>query len=266
VSGFAELFAACAAERRAALMPYLMAGLPDPEHSAGLFVAMAEAGADAFEVGLPYADPLMDGPVIQRAGAAALAAGTTLERGLEIVEQVISATAKPCAVMTYINPILRYGPGRFAERAAAAGASALIVADLPVDEAGPLAAAAAACGLGLVLFAAPTTTEQRLRRVAAAGPPFIYGVAEMGVTGERERASDRAAELARRVRGLTTIPLVLGVGISGPEAARRAAGLADGVIVGSALVRRVLAAPGPGAAAASLGAAVEELAAAVRRS
>ncbi len=266
MSGFSGLFAACAAEGRAALMPYLMAGLPDPEHSADLFAAMAEAGADAFEVGLPYADPLMDGPVIQQAGTAALAAGMSMERGLEIVRRVVSVTGRPCAVMTYINPILAYGPARFAENAARAGASALIVPDLPVDEVELVAPELARAGLGLVLFAAPTTTEERLRRVAAAAPPFIYGVAEMGVTGERAHASDRAAELAHRVRALTTIPLVLGVGISGPEAARRAAGLADGVIVGSALVRRVLEAPSPAEAAQSLRAAVGELAAAMRRS
>jgi tryptophan synthase alpha chain len=261
----AELFAATAAEDRAALLPYLMAGVPSPAASAELFVAMGEAGADGFEVGLPYADPLMDGPVIQKAGAAALAAGTTVERGLEVLAAVTERTAKPCLLMTYTNPVLQVGPERFAAMAADAGAQGLIVADLPVDECAPIAEAAHAAGLGLVLFVAPTTPDERLRRVVAAAPLFIYGVADMGVTGERGEASRRAGDLASRVRKLTDIPLVLGVGISGPEAAHEAAGLADGVIVGSALVRRVLEAPDVEAASGSLAAAVMELAAAMRR-
>lgn len=260
-----HLFAAARAEGRAVLMPYLMAGIPDPRSSVAMFRAMAEAGADAFEVGLPYADPLMDGPVIQRAGAAALAAGTTREVGLRIAAEVRESTGRPCIVMTYSNPVFRDGPDRFARRAAAAGAEALIVADLPVDEAGPVAEAARRHGIGLVLFVAPTTSEDRLRRVAAASPAFVYGIAEMGVTGERSAASSRAAALAARVRAVTDAPLVLGVGIATPEAAAAAARVADGVIVGSALVRRVLESSDPAAAEVSLRASVAELRAAMRR-
>jgi tryptophan synthase alpha chain len=259
----AALFEGARAAGRAVLMPYMMAGIPDPQHSVEMFEAMADAGADAFEVGLPYADPLMDGPVIQRAGAAALEAGTTLEVALGIAAAVKERTGKPCILMTYSNPVFRDGPDAFAARAAAAGADALIVADLPVDEAPPIAEAAGRHGLGLVLFAAPTTSEDRLRMVAEAGPVFVYGIAEMGVTGERATASSRAAGLAERVRAMTDAPLVLGVGIATPAAAAAAARVADGVIVGSALVRRVLEAGDAAEAMASLREAVEALAAAL---
>lgn len=261
----AGLFAGAAAANRAVLMPYLMAGIPDPGASPDLFQAMADAGADAFEIGIPYADPLMDGPVIQRAGAAALSAGTTLGEALRITASVKERTGVPCIVMTYTNPVIRWGPEAFAARAAESGADAVIVADLPVDEAGPIAEAVRAHGMGLVLFAAPTTSDERLRMVADADPPFVYGIAEMGVTGERAVASQRAAGLAARVRAVTDVPLVLGVGIATPAAARAAAQLADGVIVGSALVRRVLEAGDAGEAAASLRGMVAEFRDAMER-
>lgn len=265
MSGFGEMFRLATRADRAALLPYLMAGIPDPEASPGLFAAMAEAGADGFEVGLPYADPLMDGPVIQAAGARALQAGTTLSVGLGILERVASSTGLPCAVMTYANPIMRVGEAEFCRRIADAGAAGLIVADLPVDEAESLGAAAGRAGLGLVLFAAPTTPDDRLHRVAEARPPFVYGIAELGVTGERSEASSRAADLVRRIRGVTDLPVALGVGISGPEAAARAAAVADGVIVGSAVVRRVLEAGDAAQAASELGGFVAGLAEAMRR-
>lgn len=265
MASFEAMFTAASAAERAALLPYLMAGIPDPAASLALFSAMADAGADGFEVGLPYADPLMDGPVIQTAGARALDAGTTFDVGLGIVEQVASATGLPCAVMTYVNPILRLGTEAFCRRLADAGAAGLIVADLPVDEADQLRNAAADAGIGLVLFAAPTTPDERLRRVADARPPFVYGIAEMGVTGERAAASSRASDLVARIRKVTDIPVALGVGISRTDAAASAAAVADGVIVGSAVVRRVLDAATPGAAATELGGFVADLAAAMPR-
>jgi tryptophan synthase alpha chain len=251
-------------EGRAALLPYMTAGLPGPEVSLDLFRAMADAGADGFEVGIPYSDPLMDGPTIHEAGLRALDAGTSLDGALKILEQVCAATVKPAVVMTYVNPVLRIGVDAFAARAAAAGASGVILADLPAEEADAFSTAFAAAGLGTVLFVAPTTGDDRLAAIAAADPLFIYGVAELGVTGERTGASGRATELAARVRAATDLPLVLGVGISTPEHAARAASVADGVIVGSALVRRVLDAPDPSAAATALHDAVRDLAAAVR--
>lgn len=264
--GFVETFAAAKEEGRSAFLPYMMSGLPTPETSIDLFAAMADAGADAFEIGIPYADPLMDGPVIQAAGERALASGVTLAIGLDLTAQVIETTNRPCAVMTYVNPVLALGPEAFARRAADAGASAVIVADLPIDESPPFSEVFAAAGVGLVQFAAPTTTDERLARVVEAADPFVYGIAEMGVTGERDGSTSRAAALAERIRNLSSVPLVLGVGISGPAQASDAAGLADGVIVGSALVRRVLDADGPGAAIGQVAEVVGTLAAAVRRS
>jgi len=259
----AKLFADCRRENRTALMPYMTAGLPTPAESVDMFVAMAEGGADGFEVGIPYADPLMDGPTIQAAGERALAAGSGVEVGLEILAEVVVRTGKPTVVMTYVNPILRMGIETFADKVAAAGASGVIVADLPVDEAEVFGAAFRARGIGLVLFVAPTTTATRLARVIAARPPFIYGIAALGVTGERSAASSHIAALVARVREHGDVPVVAGVGISTPEQARLAANDADGVIVGSALVRRVLDAPDAEAAQSSLRTAVGELAAAL---
>jgi len=261
----ADLFATCRSDGRAALMPYMTAGLPSPAESAGLFVAMADAGADAFEVGIPYADPLMDGPVVQAAGERALRAGSGVEVGLAILEDVVAKTGKPAVVMTYVNPVLRLGIERFAGAVADAGGSGVIIADLPVDEAQPFADALGARDLGLVLFVAPTTTERRLERVVAADPPFVYGIAEIGVTGERSEVSGHIAALVNRVRRLGDVPVVAGVGIATPEQAHYVAAEADGVIVGSALVRRVMEASDAAAAALSLGKAVEELAEAVWR-
>ena len=265
MSTLEAMFASARDRGRAAFLPYLMAGTPTPSASVDLFVALAEAGADGFEVGIPYADPLMDGPVIQTAGTRALAAGTTMQRGLEVAGEVAARTGKPCLVMTYVNPILRIGATEFAARAADAGVRGLIVADLPVDEAGPIREALKARGLGLVLFAAPTTPDHRLRQVVEAGPPFVYGVAEMGVTGERGESSRHAAALSARIKELTEIPVVLGVGIGTPEAARSAAAIADGVIVGSALVRRVIEAEDASQAERALRTAGAEFAAAMQR-
>ena len=258
-----QLLAAAQSTGRAALLPYMTAGLPGPDTSLDMFRAMADVGADGFEVGIPYSDPLMDGPTIHEAGLRALDAGTSLDGALRVLEDVVTTTGKPSVVMTYVNPVLRVGVEEFGRRAAAAGASGVILADLPAEEADQFREAFAAAGLGLVLFVAPTTGDARLAAVAAADPLFLYGVAEVGVTGERTDASSRAGELAPRVRAVTDIPLVLGVGISTPDHAARAAAVADGVIVGSALVRRVLDAADAPSAARSLHDAVKDLAAAV---
>ncbi|CAN5849232.1 tryptophan synthase subunit alpha [soil metagenome] len=244
---------------RTALLPFLTAGIPDADSSADLFVAMATAGADAFEIGIPYSDPLMDGAVIQEASSRALAAGATLESALEIVAAVTDRTQVPCLAMTYANVVFRTGPEQFCSRLAAAGASGLIIPDMPVEEAADVKRAADESGLGLALFVAPTSSDGRIRAVAELDPVFIYGVAELGVTGERSESSARAAWLAERVRQVTDVPLVLGVGISTPDQAAAAGRLADGVIVGTALVRRVLEAPDAVSAASSLTEAVTAL-------
>jgi tryptophan synthase alpha chain len=256
VTALGEMFAGLG---RTALLPYLTAGLPTPAASPALFAAMAEAGADAFEVGIPYSDPLMDGPVIMRGSEAALAAGTTPAVALDIVEAVASSTGRPVLAMTYANPVMQAGWDSFTRRLAAAGAAGIIVPDLPLEESGPLREAAAKHGLGVVLFVSPVSSPDRIRRVAEASPVFIYGVSDLGVTGERAEVSPHVKTLATRVREVTSLPLVLGVGISTPEQAIAVRDLADGVIVGSALVRRVLEATSEKEAARSLFEAVAAL-------
>jgi tryptophan synthase alpha chain len=260
-----ELFARVRAERRSALLPYLTAGIPSIEDSVSLFEAMAAAGADGFEVGIPYADPLMDGPVIMRAGELALAGGVTVDTALEVVRRVVETTRKPVLVMTYVNPVLRRGIAAFMAACADAGASGIIIADLSSDESGPYADAASDAGLGLVQFAAPTTGDERLGQLAARDPLFVYAIAEVGVTGERDVASTRIAELSQRIRAVTDAPIVFGVGISTPDQAASAADHGDGVIVGSAVVRRVMEAADTEHAVTSVTELVGELARAIHR-
>lgn len=247
-----------ALEPSPSLFPFLTAGLPSPAESVGLFEAMAEAGADGFEVGIPYSDPLMDGPVIMRGSEAALAAGTTRRVALDLIGEVVARTNRPVLAMTYVNPVMQAGWEVFARELAERGAAGIIVPDLPLEESSDLASACARRGLGLVQFVSPTTTEARLDKVAAADPVFIYGVSDMGVTGERAELSPHVVALSQRVRSRTAIPLVFGVGISTPEQAAALRGLAEGVIIGTAIVRRVLEADSPAAAAASLRKAVAD--------
>lgn len=258
------MFETARSEGRAALLPFMTAGLPTPADSPALFRAMAEAGADGFEVGIPYTDPLMDGPVIQRGSDTAIAAGANPSVSLGILEQVSSDSGLPTLAMTYANPVMRRGVDAFCEDLAGRGADGIIVPDLPVEEAGPLGQAALRHGLGMVLFVAPTSDRSRIEAVAAADPVFVYAVAEMGVTGERTEAGTHVVELAARIREVTDAPVVFGVGISTPEQARAAGEVADGIIVGSALVRRVLEAESPEAAASALSETVGALAAALR--
>ena len=259
------MFAEARAEGRAVLMPYLTAGIPTVESSVDLFVAMAEAGADAFEVGIPYADPLMDGPVIMRAGEIALSRGVTVDVAFDVIAAVVAATGRPVLAMTYVNPVLHRGIDAFMATLAAAGASGIILADLPVDESAPFVEAAERHGIGMVQFVAPTTNAARLAAVAASRPAFVYAIAEVGVTGERSEASANTEILATAIREATGAPIVFGVGISTPNQAGAAAVHGDGVIVGTAIVRRVLDADTPQAAAADLAVAIGELARAVRR-
>ena len=239
--------------------------MPDAEASVEIFAAMADAGADGFEIGIPYSDPLMDGPTIMEAGERALASGMTVDRSLEVVRAVVERTGAPVLVMTYVNPVLHRGIDAFFGRVAEAGGAGVILADLPVDEADPFVASAEEHGLGMVLFVAPTTTEERLVKVASMKPAFVYGVAEVGVTGERDTASTNTESLAEAVRSVTDVPLVFGVGIASPDQAARAAAHGDGVIVGTAIVRRVLDAAAPETAIEALTPFVRDLAAAMRR-
>jgi tryptophan synthase alpha chain len=259
----ASMFATARAEGRAVLLPFLTAGIPDRDSSVAMFEAME--AADGFEVGIPYADPLMDGPVIAAAGRRSIAGGMTVAGAIDIVGEVAAETGKPVIVMTYTNPVLRYGVDEFAAAIAAAGAAGLIIADLPVEEAEGYLDAARRHGVGMALFVAPTTSRERLAAIAGQQPAFLYGVATLGVTGERKELADTAATLAAAVRSATGVPLVLGVGISTPRQAAAAGAIADGVIVGSALVRTVVEAESPQQAAAALGTAVDDLAAALKQ-
>jgi tryptophan synthase alpha chain len=227
---------------------------------------MAEAGADGFEVGIPYSDPLMDGPVIAEAGARSLAAGTTITSALDVTGTISRSTGKATLLMTYTNPVLHHGIDAFMNDARARGAAGVIIADLPVEESQPFHDAAKRAGLGFALFVAPTTSDRRLEHIVSARPAFVYGVASLGVTGERATLSDRARLLSRRIRSVSDVPLVLGVGISTPAQAAEAAAGADGIIVGSALVRRVLDAPSASEAIANVASAVRDLAHALRTS
>jgi tryptophan synthase alpha chain len=238
LSAIAQAFARARAERRAAFMPFVTIGHPDLPTSLAMLEMLAEVGADVIEVGVPFSDPLADGPTIQHSSQVALANGIRL---VDCVEAVRTVRARgvhiPLVLMGYVNPILTYGLARYADDAAEAGASGFIVPDLPPEEAGELAGYCAAHGLALVPLLAPNSTPERIRQVVATAKGFVYLVSVMGVTGARDVLPTDLADYIRRVRGLTTLPLAVGFGISRPEQVRMIASLADGVIVASALIR-----------------------------
>jgi tryptophan synthase alpha chain len=221
--------------KRAALMPYLMGGHPSLEASTEAGLAAAGAGADLVELGIPFSDPLADGPVIHEAATEALAAGVTPHGVLGVCETL--ATELPVVLMVYANVVLSPGVERFALRAAAAGASGLIVPDLPHDEAAELRAACDAEGLALVPLVAPTSTPERIAEIGADARGFVYTVSLTGTTGERGELPEGLAGTVGRVREATEVPVAVGFGISTPEHARAVAEIADGVIVGSRVVR-----------------------------
>ncbi|HEX4976400.1 MAG TPA: tryptophan synthase subunit alpha [Nocardioides sp.] len=259
-----EAFARARAEGRAALVGYLPAGFPDVDGGVRALRTMVEHGCDVIEVGLPYSDPVMDGPTIQAAAQRALEQGTRIADVLRTVEAV-AATGAPTVVMTYWNPVVRYGVERFAADLASAGGSGLITPDLVPDEAGEWVAAADAHDLDKVFLVAPSSTEARLRTTTAACRGFVYATAVMGVTGARESTSDLAGPLVRRTREVTDLPIGVGLGVSTGAQAAEVGGYADGVIVGSAFVRRLLdAGSDADAGLDAVAALTEELAAGVR--
>lgn len=238
MSALEEVFSRCRAEDRAALVAYLPAGYPDLDTSVAAVRVAAEAGADIVEVGVPYTDPLMDGPVIEQAATRALANGFRFSHVFDVVAAVREAGAVP-VVMSYWNPVLRHGPARFAAELAAAGGAGMITPDLVPDEAGPWTAAAAEHDLDPIFLVAPSSTDERLRMTVQACRGFVYVASTMGVTGARSAVGDSAAGLVERARAVTDLPLCVGLGVSTGEQAAQVAGFADGVIVGSALVRTV---------------------------
>jgi tryptophan synthase alpha chain len=259
VQRIAEAFAATG--ERAALMPYLMAGFPTLAESVRIGEACVHAGADLVELGVPYADPLADGPVIQAAGTRALAAGANLAGVLEVARAL--APSVPVVLMCYANMVFAPGAEAFIERLARTGACGLIVPDLPFEEATDVRDACDGHGLALVPLVAPTTPPERLASIGANARGFLYTVSVVGTTGEREALQAHFAEVVARAKASTQVPVALGFGISTPVQARQAADAgADGVIVGSRLVR----AAGDGAdPATAVGALVGELSAGLAR-
>jgi tryptophan synthase alpha chain len=222
---------------RKVLVPYVMGGLPTKTSWREVLAAVS-AHADATEVGLPYSDPLMDGPVIAAAAARAIASGIGPLEAVDLAAE--SSSTAPVAVMTYYNPIHHAGEGDFCRRVAKAGAAGLIVPDLPVEESASLRRAASDEGLAWIPLVAPTSSPARVEAIASTATGFVYAVSTLGVTGERGSLAESAARVTRACRAATDLPVLVGIGVSTPEQAAEAAAGADGVVVGSAVVKRVL--------------------------
>ena len=221
------------------LIPYITAGDPSLEATEKIVLAAAAAGADAIELGVPFSDPVADGPTIQRASERALRGGTTLPGVLELVGRLRARTAVPLVLFGYFNPILQMGLERFGTAAAAAGADGVLVTDMTPEESDEYRAAMRARGLDTIFLAAPTSTDARLERIAACSSGFLYLVSRMGVTGAREALPEELPALARRARRFTKLPIAVGFGISLPEHVSVLGGIADAAVVGSALVAEI---------------------------
>ena len=252
-------------EGRAALIAYLPAGFPTVDGSIAAIRAVVNSGADIVEVGLPHSDPLLDGPAIQSADDIALRGGVRISDVIRTVREAHGTTGKPVMVMSYWNPIFRYGVERFASELAEAGGAGCVLSDLPVQESAPWRRLAAGLGLSTVFVVAPSSTDERLREITAAGTGYIYASALMGVTGTRGSVSEAASPLVRRVRTTTGLPVCVGIGISNGTQAAQVAGFADGVIVGSAFVEAILEASSQAAGLAAVQKLTAELADGVRQ-
>ncbi|HET7356262.1 MAG TPA: tryptophan synthase subunit alpha [Nocardioidaceae bacterium] len=263
MSGVRDAFDRARGEGRSALVGYLPAGFPDVAGSVRAMQVMVEHGCDVIEVGLPYSDPVMDGPTIQAAAQQALEGGVRTADVLRTVEAVAGGGA-PVLVMTYWNPVERYGVERFAADLANAGGAGLITPDLIPDEAGEWLAASDAHGLDRVFLVAPSSTDERLAMTTSHCRGFVYATAVMGVTGARATTSELAEPLVRRTHAVTDLPVGVGLGVSNGAQAAEVARFADGVIVGSAFVRRLLDADGAGTGLAALADLAEDLAKGVR--
>jgi tryptophan synthase alpha chain len=239
----ADTLARAAKDNRAALITGLPAGFPTVNDGTAAIRASLDAGADIVEVGLPFSDPVLDGPLIQTADDIALRGGVRIGDVLASVGQAYQATGKPILVMSYWNPIDKYGPDRFAAELADVGGAGCILPDLPVQESARWRACAAACDLATVFVVAPSTTDERLKQITAVGSGFVYASSLMGVTGVRTSLNAAASGLVDRVRAVTDLPVCVGIGISDAAQAAEVARFADGVIVASALVKAILDAP-----------------------
>jgi tryptophan synthase alpha chain len=235
-SRIADAFARIRAERRPGLVAFATAGDPTLERSADVLTAFDRGGADVLEVGVPFSDPMADGPAIQRATERALAAGGSLQASLALVGRVRDRVRAPVVIFSYANPILRMGADTFAARAAEAGVDGVLALDLPIEEAGGFRETLAARGLDTIFLLSPTTTDARIRRAAELGRGFLYAISRLGVTGAREQVADGAEALAARIRRHTDMPVALGFGVSRPEHVAQICRYADAAVVGSALV------------------------------
>ncbi len=234
-----RLFEELKRDGRKGLIAYLTAGDPTPERTPALVEAMVRGGADLVELGVPFSDPIADGPVIQRAGERALRAGTTIGKVLEIAAQIRQRSEVPLLLFTYLNPVVHYGLDYLARDAAAAGIDGCLLTDASVEEAQDYVAAMHRHELDTVFLAAPTSTERRLQLVARYSSGFVYLVSRTGVTGERDSLSSSVAPLVQSMRSVTSLPLALGFGISTPEQVGEAGRQVDAVVVGSAFVRKI---------------------------
>ena len=236
ISRISDTFARLKKERRTGLITYTTAGDPDLDRSAAILKALDRAGADILEIGVPFSDPLADGPVIQRATERALAAGGSLRASLAMVEQIRPQLRAPVVVFSYANPLLRLGVAEFARRAAGAGVDGVLALDLPIEEADEFRETLSASGLDTIFLLSPTTTDARIQKAADLGRGFLYGISRLGVTGARDRVASGAEALVGRIRAHTTTPIALGFGISRPEHVAEVGRYADAAVVGSALV------------------------------
>ena len=231
-----ETFARMRATPRSGLVTFITAGDPSLTRSGDVLKALDRAGADVLEVGVPFSDPLADGPVIQRATERALATGTNLRGVLSMLERVRPVLTAPVVLFSYANPLLRMGLHDFARRAAGAGVDGVLALDLPIEEAEEFREVLAAAGLDTIFLLSPTTTDRRIGRAAALGRGFLYGISRLGVTGARDRVASGAREMVSRIRAQTDLPVALGFGISKPAHVAEVGAYADAAVVGSALV------------------------------
>jgi tryptophan synthase alpha chain len=238
-----QRFSDLAARNEPALITYITAGDPGPEATAELVAALERGGSDVIELGVPFSDPIADGPVIMRASERALAAGTTVERVLEIAAEIRKKSEIPIVLFTYLNPVMRYGFAKLAKRAKEVGIDGFLLTDLSVEEAESFVSAVSAEGLDTVFLVAPTSTDRRLDLVAKYCSGFVYVVSRTGVTGEQDQVSAGVKPLVERLRKFTSLPLGVGFGIAKPEQAREVGAVAEGVVVGSAFVRAIESTP-----------------------
>ncbi len=237
MSAIAAAFERLRAGGTTGLVSYVTAGDPDLATSARILRALDEAGCDVLELGVPFSDPVADGPVIQRACARALAAGATLGTTLDLVAGVRPSLRAPVVLFTYLNPVLRLGVETFAARAAAAGVDGALILDLPIEEAGEMHAALERHGIDMILLVSPTTSDERIAKAAALGRGFLYAISRLGVTGSRDGVAVDAQRLVERIRDVTSLPVAVGFGIARPEDVEEVGRWADAAVGGSELVR-----------------------------